>query len=113
VIEEVREQWRRKELKGAALLEELARVRHKWPEIRDALSHVLIPSARISKALKDAGAPARPSKIGVDAARAVHTVRVCRQIRGRYVGLDLLDNLGKLHGWAAEVVDACESELVG
>ena len=30
----------------------------------------------------------------------VHTLRVCRHIRSRYVALDLMDDLGLLHGWA-------------
>ena len=39
----------------------------------------------------------------------MHTLRVCRQMRDRYVALDLMDDLGLLEGWAADVVARAEA----
>ena len=109
VIEEVRAQITAKQKHSEALREELTTVRDRWEEIRAGVKASLVPSERISKALVEAGAADRPSAIKVDREHAVHTQRVCRQIRSRYVALDLMDDLGKLDAWAAEVVDAVES----
>ena len=110
VVEEVREQVREKQRVGAALREELQSVRDRWPEIRAALAEVLLPSRRISRALQRAGAPDRPSRIGIGRDHAVRTLRVCRHIRNRYVALDLLDDLGLLESAAADAVDAVERD---
>ncbi len=108
VVAEVREQIGAKQRHGEALREEIARVRARWPQIQATLREVLVPSERIAAALRDARAADRPSAIGVDRDRAVATLRVCREIRTRYVALDLLEDLGLLHDAAAEVVDAVE-----
>lgn len=108
VVEEVRAQITAKQKHGAALRQELTAVRDRWPEIRDALRAILIPSARIGEVLLAAGAADRPSAIGVQRDHAVRTVRVCREIRSRYVALDLIDDLGFLEPWSAEIVDAVE-----
>jgi glycerol-1-phosphate dehydrogenase [NAD(P)+] len=111
VIEEVREQIAAKQRHGAALRDELSGVRERWPEIQAALRSVLIESSRMADVLGLAGAPARPSDIGVSRPHAIRTLRVCRHIRGRYVALDLMSDLGRLHDWAREVVDAVEAEV--
>ncbi len=109
VVEEVRAQIVAKQKQGDALRDELTSVRDRWTEIRDALKAVLIPSARMSEVLVAAGAADRPSKLTVERDHAVRTLRVCREIRSRYVALDLIDDLGFLGPWSAEVVDAVES----
>ncbi|MEM6990660.1 MAG: iron-containing alcohol dehydrogenase [Myxococcota bacterium] len=109
VVEEVRAQITAKQKHGDALHEELTAVRERWPEIRAGLEAVLIPSARMGEVLAAAGAADRPSALKVDRAHAVRTLRVCREIRSRYVALDLIADLGHLDGWAAEVVDAVEA----
>jgi glycerol-1-phosphate dehydrogenase [NAD(P)+] len=110
VVEEVRAQLKEKQRFGAALRDELHTVRERWPEIQAALTDVLMPSRRIARALTRAGAPDRPSRIGIGRDHAVRTLRVCRHIRSRYVALDLLDDLGILDQAASDVVDAVESE---
>jgi glycerol-1-phosphate dehydrogenase [NAD(P)+] len=110
VVEEVREQLQHKQRFGAALREEIASVKDRWPEIQAALADVLLPSRRIARALARAGAPDRPSRLGIGRDHAIRTLRVCRHIRSRYVALDLLDDLGLLETAAAEVVDAVERE---
>jgi glycerol-1-phosphate dehydrogenase [NAD(P)+] len=109
VVEEVREQIRAKQRHGSAHREELAEIKRRWPEIREAIADVLKPADKMSTALRTAGAADRPSAIDCDRERAIHTLRVCRQIRGRYVALDLIDDLGYLPGWASDVVDAVEA----
>jgi glycerol-1-phosphate dehydrogenase [NAD(P)+] len=109
VVEEVRAQIRDKQRTGAALREELADVERRWPDIVDRLTRAVLPSASVTRALRAAGAADRPSAVGVGPDRAVHTLRVCRHIRSRYVALDLLDDLGLLHDWAADAVTAVET----
>lgn len=110
VVDEVREQILAKQRHGAALKAEIEHVRARWPQIAATMKGVLMPHDRIAAALKAAGAADRPSAIGVDAEHAVATLRVCRQIRNRYVALDLLDDLGVLHDAAADAVTATERD---
>ena len=65
---------------------------------------------RLERALREAGCVTRASELGCDLPRLVHTLVVSRQIRDRYVAFDLLDDLGLLVPWAAEV--AAETEQV-
>jgi glycerol-1-phosphate dehydrogenase [NAD(P)+] len=108
VVEEVREQIAAKQLHGKAHRDDLDRIVALWPSIRPRLAAVLKPAEKMTQALREAGAPDRPSRIACDRDRAIHTLRVCRHIRGRYVALDLLDDLGLLHEWAADAVDLVE-----
>jgi len=108
VVEEVREQLLAKQKHGDALRDELGALKKRWPEIRACLAAVLKPSSKIAQALTAAGAPDRPSALGVERAHAIATFRVCRQIRNRYVALDLCDDLGFLHDWAETIVNAVE-----
>lgn len=108
VVAEVQEQFDAKRKTGEELRAELEHVKTQWPRIRETLAAVLKPSAKMAQALADAGAVDRPSGLGVDRQRAVHTLQVCRQIRSRYVALDLMADLGHLDAWAAEAVDTVE-----
>lgn len=109
VVAELRAQLAQKQLVAGALRAELERVRARWPELREQLRAVLMPAAEITEALRAAGCAERPSQIGVDPARAVKTLRVCHHMRNRYVALDLMDDLGRLEGWAEEVVAEVEA----
>ena len=62
----------------------------------------------MEEALAAANAPAKPSALEVTREHAIRTLSVCREIRGRYVAMDLIADLGLLPTWAAEVVDAVE-----
>lgn len=109
VVAEVREQLLAKQKHGAALRDELASVKARWPEIRASVASVLKPSEKMTQSLAQAGAADRPSALGVERDHAIATLRVCRHIRGRYVALDLMDDLGFLHDWAEAVVDEVEA----
>ncbi|MEM6292824.1 MAG: iron-containing alcohol dehydrogenase [Myxococcota bacterium] len=108
VVEEVRAQIEAKQRTGAALRDELAHVKAQWPEIRETLRGVLMPSDRMRDALAAVGAPSKPSDLTVTREHAVRTLTVCREIRSRYVAMDLIADLGRLPTWATEVVDAVE-----
>ena len=110
VLAEVRGQLAQKQRRGDALAEELRGVRDRWPEIRRALADVVLPAQRVTGALAAAGCPARASHIGVGEEHLVRTLNVCRHIRTRYVGLDLIDDLGLLEGWSREVT--AETEML-
>lgn len=108
VVAEIAAQLQKKQRTGDALLAELTLVKERWPEIRARIAQVMLPLSAIETALADAGCLDRPSQIGCSPERAVHTLTVCRHMRDRYVALDLIDDLGLLEGWAAEVVAAAE-----
>jgi glycerol-1-phosphate dehydrogenase [NAD(P)+] len=108
VVAEVLAQLHAKQKIGRAFEEEMAAIRAKWPEIRRVLRESLVPVERITRALNEAGCASRASQIGVDHAHLVRTLVYCREIRARYVGLDLMADLGLLAGWAEEVARASE-----
>lgn len=109
IVAEIREQISAKQHHGAALRAELERVKGDWPAIRARLRASLMPAERITQALREAGCVDRASAMGVDLDHLVKTLRVCRHIRSRYVALDLMDDLGLLDGWAADVARALET----
>ncbi|RMG95705.1 MAG: hypothetical protein D6705_12995 [Deltaproteobacteria bacterium] len=104
IVAEIRAQFEAKQLHGTAQAEERRRVAASWPRLREELAAVAMPARRIETALERAGCPTSPAAIGVGDDHAVHTLRVCRQIRNRYVGLDLMADLGVLDRWAEAVV---------
>jgi len=108
VCREIQEQLALKERVGPDQEEELLRLKREWPGIKDAILPSLLGPDQIALALGDAGCPMRASEIGVDGDHLVHTIRVCRQIRRRYVALDLMADCGVLEGWAQEVAQATE-----
>lgn len=108
IRDEIAAQLQRKQRYGAELETELTLVRERWPQILDRIGRVMLPVATIEKALTEAGCAVRPSDIGCERERAIRAVTVCREIRDRYVALDLMDDLGLLAGWAEEAVDRAE-----
>ncbi len=109
VVEEVREQIQAKQRTGDALRDELTAVKRAWPEIRATLQGILMPSRRMYEALDAAHAPSRPSDLQVTREHAIRTLTVCREIRGRYVAMDLIADLGLLPRWAEEIVTQVEA----
>jgi glycerol-1-phosphate dehydrogenase [NAD(P)+] len=109
VVAEIAVQLNRKQRYGADLERELTLVKERWPAILDRIGQVMLPVSTIEKALRDAGCPDRPSQIGCTRERAIHALIVCRDMRDRYVALDLMDDLGLLQGWAHDAVAAAEA----
>lgn len=109
IVGEIKLQLTKKQKLGPELAAELAKIKALWPDILARIAPVMLSVSAIEKALADAGCVDRPSAIGCDRERAVHTLRVCRQMRDRYVALDLMDDLGLLEGWAEAAVTRAES----
>jgi len=84
-------------------------VKDRWPEILERIGQAMLPVSTIEKALREAGCPDRPSQIGCSRERAIHALTVCRDMRDRYVALDLMDDLDLLESWAIDAVAAAEA----
>lgn len=80
----------------------LESVARRWVGIRRALTSVLVPPAVVVTALRDVGAPVAAAEIGVDTPTLAHTLKVCRDIRGRYTVLDFAADLQLLEPFARE-----------
>ena len=77
-----------------------------WPTLRERLRRHLPREPEMRAKLETAGAPVRPERIGVDAARLAATIRAARYIRSRYTVLDLLAECGLLDAAIAGTVVA-------
>lgn len=108
VVAEIGPQLARKQRYGEALERELTLVKARWPEIIERIGAVMLPVATIERALTEAGCPDRPSQIGCPPDRAIRALTTCRDIRDRYVALDLIDDLGLLETWAVDAVHTAE-----
>jgi glycerol-1-phosphate dehydrogenase [NAD(P)+] len=108
ICREVHAQFHAKQKAEPEQAAELRRLQSDWPRIRTALKASCLPAGRIEEALRDAGCAMKASDLGVDRAHFVRTVVHARQIRHRYVALDLLADLGLLAAWAEDVVDHIE-----
>jgi hypothetical protein len=108
VVAEIGPQLARKQRYGEDLERELTLVKARWPEIIGRIGAIMLPVATIERALTEAGCPDRPSRIGCPPDRAIRALTVCRDIRDRYVALDLIDDLGLLETWAADAVHSAE-----
>ena len=108
VCREVHEQLTAKQKVGEDLVREWDVIREKWPAIREILRASCPSSASVETTLRAAGCVLKPSEIGVSRERLIRTISRCREIRNRYVALDLMADLGVLEKWAIEVADAVE-----
>ena len=70
---------------------------------RERLVEQLLPAAELAEMLRAAGAPSRPSEIGVSPEVLRDTYFRCRTIRRRYTVLDLAAETG--------VLESCVEEL--
>ncbi len=110
ILAEIKEQLRQKSKSGADLATELTDLRTRWADIRERLRASLVSPARIDEALEAAGCTTRPSQIGVEREHLERTLRVCRHIRSRYVGLDLAADLDRLDGWVPAIAAEVEGD---
>jgi glycerol-1-phosphate dehydrogenase [NAD(P)+] len=88
------------------LAERLELVRTRWPALRERLVGQLLPAAELAEMLRAAGAPTRPSDIGVSAGTLRDTYFRCRTIRRRYTVLDLAAETGLLEPCVDELFAA-------
>lgn len=77
------------------------RLAGRWPEIRRALSAVMLPPAEMERVMRAAGAPLRAVDLGIDPDLFRRAVGHAHEIRDRYGFLDLAAQAGRLAGFAA------------
>ena len=65
------------------------RLAAQWPAIREQVSAVLLPTAKIEGTLREAGAPLTPADIHLDRAFYEQALLHAREIRNRFTVLDL------------------------
>ena len=85
-----------KYLPPAALRDELALVRSKWPELSAKMRRQIMSFDEVRAALKAVGAPYEPEMIGVSRAKFRETFSGVPYMRNRYFSLDLVSRLGLL-----------------
>jgi glycerol-1-phosphate dehydrogenase [NAD(P)+] len=86
---------------AATLERRLTLLADRWPALADRLRPQLLPADRVRELLAAAGAPTRPSELGLRAAAFRDTYHRARMIRRRYTVLDLAAETGVL----GELVD--------
>ena len=91
----------------AELHERLARLRARWPDLRQRLRAQLLPPAALREMLRAVGAPATAGEIGLAPEHLNASLRCARQIRRRYTVFDLAAETGLL-GTCADAVTAAE-----
>jgi glycerol-1-phosphate dehydrogenase [NAD(P)+] len=94
-------QFRAKALdeRGAARMN--ARLAEVWPAMRQRLRAIMVPTARLQKALEAAGCPTSGGDLSLSAAFYRDAVRHAREIRDRYSILDLAGDAGVLEDFVA------------
>lgn len=90
---------------GAALKQRLAPVVESWAEVSSRLTKQLIPSAQLAEQLSSAGAPAKPSDIGLDFAAVRAMFPLARYYRSRYTALDVAWEFGIVDELTDQVFD--------
>jgi glycerol-1-phosphate dehydrogenase [NAD(P)+] len=87
---------RAKSIEGAALREQLEKLRARWPDLRARLSEQLIPLAELKGKLQAVGAPVEPEQIGISRQRLRDSFLQAYFIRRRFTVLDLAIRAGLL-----------------
>ncbi len=85
------------------LREQLETLRHRWPALREQLQRQLLPFARLSQRLNEAGAPTEPEAIGITRKRLRESYWLALCIRRRFTVLDVAARTGLL--------DRCRNEI--
>lgn len=96
LVEETVVQALAKWLTPEALRERLQTLKDLWPGLVPRLREQLMPAAELQNMLREVGAPAHPSEIGVDWARFKETYVRAQMIRKRYTVLDVALEAGVL-----------------
>ena len=108
VCEEVHDQFASKQKHGAELKSELQRIGERWSQIQEMIRSSCPSASSVEATLRAAGCVMKPSELGVSRERLCRTIKVCREIRNRYVALDLMADLGVLEPWADDVANIIE-----
>jgi glycerol-1-phosphate dehydrogenase [NAD(P)+] len=92
--------FRSKCLTAQRALELNQRLAADWPDIRARIGAIVRSSAELEAVLRLAGAPTRPTDLGIPEAAYRDAVLHAREIRDRYTFLDLAADSGRLAGWS-------------
>jgi len=95
---------RRKYLGAEELQRRREQILLRWPDIRRAVSGVVIPPQRSRSHLLTAGAKVRAADLGISGEELLFSYRHARWIRNRYCVLDLAAEIGALPAWEEEVL---------
>lgn len=93
VAQEVREQWKQKVRDADVIRAELKKFCTGLDELRTLLSHDLLPSCTVEKAILDAGGPVTPEDMLASTAEYYNALKRARFIRNRFTILDLAAEL--------------------
>jgi glycerol-1-phosphate dehydrogenase [NAD(P)+] len=96
LAEKARMEMSAKAIEPPALRDRLTRLRKGWPELRERLRRLLLPSAQLAQMLSAAGAPTRAGEIGISQDRLRLSFRQAHLIRRRFTVLDLAMQAGVL-----------------
>lgn len=95
------DEFDRKRLDGPRAEAVNARIAAGWPAIVERIYAITLPSAHLSAVLQSAGADITPAAIHLSDEFYRQALRRCREIRNRYVFIDLAANAGRLDGMLA------------
>ncbi len=79
---------------------------HVWPELRAKVEAQLLPARKLQSMLREAGAPAVPEDIGINAQRVKETFPLAMYYRSRYTVLDVAREAGWFDSLVGEVFEA-------
>lgn len=93
------------ELKNKALDREKAKITNRflnknWQDFADQLRKVMLPTERLSEAMKEIGAPRTGRDLGLPQNFYRQTVRHAREVRNRFTMLDVAGDSGMLEAFA-------------
>ncbi len=80
------------------------RILNHWPDIRRAISGVIIPAATSRSHLQMAGAAINADDLGISKREVSFAYRNARWIRNRYTVLDLAAELGLIEAWETDIM---------
>lgn len=75
-----------------------------WPELRQTLRAMMLPSDEMAAHLRAAGGGTTPEEIGMDRDLYIDALRHCREMRDRFSLLDLAADMGILDDFIEEVL---------
>jgi glycerol-1-phosphate dehydrogenase [NAD(P)+] len=96
LVEKAAEESLAKHPTSEQLARRLARLRERWPELRERLRSQLMTAGRLRQMLEAADCPGDPADIGLTLPRLKASYPLARQIRRRYTVLDLAAEAGCL-----------------
>ncbi len=103
-VDEVAAEFFSKRLDDRALRAELERIRDDWSGLWQRLAATLRPAARTRAILHAGGAPTDVRALGLTPDHLRRSLRIARDIRGRFTVLDLAAELGVLEAQADAVL---------